>query len=45
LWRNVVRRDMRVGVAEFTRIGLRAVPLTLLVAVFGLWLGIRLSGV
>ena len=45
LWRNVVRREMRVGFAEFTRIGLCTVPLTLLAAVLGLWLGIRLFGV
>ena len=29
LWRNVVRREMRVGFVEFTRIGLCTVPLTL----------------
>ena len=45
LWRNVVRREMRVGFVEFTRIGLCTVPLTLLAAVLGLWLGIRLVGV
>ena len=45
LWRNAVRREMRVGFAEFTRIGLCTVPLTLLAAVLGLWLGIRLFGV
>ncbi len=45
LWRSVVRREMRVGFVEFTRIGLCTVPLTLLAAVLGLWLGIRLFGV
>jgi arsenical pump membrane protein len=45
LWRNVVRREMRVGFGEFTRIGLCTVPLTLLAAVLGLWLGIRFVGV
>ncbi len=45
LWRSVVRREIRVGFVEFTRIGLCTVPLTLMAAVLGLWLGIRLFGV
>jgi arsenical pump membrane protein len=45
LWRSVVRRDMRAGLVEFTRIGLLTMPITLVVAVLGLWVGIRLFGV
>jgi arsenical pump membrane protein len=45
LWRSVVRRDIRAGFVEFTRIGLLTTPLTLAVAVLGLWVGIRLFGV
>ena len=45
LWRGVVRREMRAGFVEFSRIGLCTVPLTLLAAVTGLWLGIELFGV
>jgi len=45
LWRSVVHREIRVGFVEFTRIGLCTVPLTLMAAVLGLWLGIRLFGV
>jgi arsenical pump membrane protein len=45
LWRSVVRRDMRAGFAEFTRIGLITTPITLAMAVLGLWVGIRLFGV
>jgi len=45
LWRSVVRRDIRAGFVEFTRIGLLTTPITLVVAVLGLWLGIRLFGV
>jgi arsenical pump membrane protein len=45
LWRNVVRRDIQAGFVEFTRIGLLTAPLTLVVAVLALWLGIRLFGV
>ncbi|GAC1408143.1 MAG: ArsB/NhaD family transporter [Mycobacterium sp.] len=45
LWRSVVRRDIRVGFVEFTGIGLLTTPITLVVAVLGLWLGIRLVGV
>lgn len=45
LWRRVVRRDIRAGFVEFTRIGLLTTPITLVVAVLGLWMGIRLFGV
>jgi arsenical pump membrane protein len=45
LWRSVVRRDIRAGFAEFSRIGLLTTPLTLVVAVVTLWLGIRLVGI
>ena len=45
LWRSVVRRDIRAGFVELTRIGLLTVPITLAIAVLGLWVGIRLFGV
>jgi arsenical pump membrane protein len=45
LWRSVVRRDIRAGFVEFTRVGLVTAPITLLIAVLGLWVGIRLFGV
>ena len=45
LWRGVVRRDMRAGFVEFPRIGLLTMPITLVIAVLGLWVGIRLFGV
>jgi arsenical pump membrane protein len=45
LWRSVVRRDMPAGFGEFSRIGLITTPLTLVAAVLGLWLGIRVFGV
>jgi arsenical pump membrane protein len=44
LWRGVVRRDIRDGFVEFTRIGLLTTPITLVIAVLGLWLGIRMFG-
>jgi arsenical pump membrane protein len=44
LWRGVVRRDIRAGFAEFSRIGLCTMPITLVVAVLGLWLSINLFG-
>jgi arsenical pump membrane protein len=45
LWRSVVRRDIPAGFAEFTRIGLITMPITLVIAVLGLWAGIRIFGV
>ena len=45
LWRGVVRRDIRAGFVEFTRVGLFTTPITLVVAVLGLWVSIRLFGV
>ena len=45
LWRGVVRRDIRAGFVEFTRIGVLTMPVTLVVSVLGLWVGIRLFGV
>lgn len=44
LWRGVVRRDMAAGFGEFTRVGLCTAPLTLVVAVAGLWLSVNLFG-
>jgi arsenical pump membrane protein len=44
LWRSVVRRDIRAGFVEFTRIGLLTTPITLVIAVLGLWVGIRFFG-
>ena len=45
LWRSVVRRDFQTGFVEFIRIGLLTTPVTLVVAVLGLWLGIRIFGI
>jgi arsenical pump membrane protein len=45
LWRSAVRRDMRAGFVEFTRIGLLTAPITLVVAVMALWVGIQAFGV
>jgi arsenical pump membrane protein len=36
---------MHAGFAEFSRIGLCTVPLTLVASVIGLWLGIKLFGI
>ena len=44
LWRSVVRRDMPAGFREFSRIGLITTPVTLIVAVLGLWVGIKVFG-
>jgi len=44
LWRSAVRRDFTAGFREFSRIGLITTPATLIVAVLGLWAGVRLSG-
>ena len=45
LWRSVVRRDIPAGFREFSRVGLVTTPVTLIVAVLGLWVGIELFGV
>ncbi len=45
LWRSVVRRDIPAGFREFSRVGLITTPVTLVVAVLGLWVGVRLFGV
>jgi len=46
LWRRTIReRGVHVDLGEFTRLGLLTVPITLVVAVVALWLGIRLIGV
>jgi arsenical pump membrane protein len=44
LWRSVVRRDIRAGFLEFSRVGMVTTPITLVVAVLGLWVGIRIFG-
>ncbi|MUL79642.1 SLC13 family permease [Mycolicibacterium sp. CBMA 226] len=44
LWRNVVRDEMTVRAREFTTVGLVTVPVTLVLAVTGLWLGCALLG-
>jgi arsenical pump membrane protein len=45
LWRSVVRREIDVRPADFSRIGLWTVPVTLVAAVTALWLSIKLFGV
>ncbi|WP_461082412.1 arsenic transporter [Streptomyces deserti] len=45
LWRRIVRRDgHRVGLGEFTRLGLLAVPAALVPAVVALWVSLRVVG-
>ncbi|BBY19275.1 SLC13 family permease [Mycolicibacterium litorale] len=45
LWRNVVHRaDVPTGVLRFSGVGLCTVPLTLVAAVSGLWVGLRVIG-
>jgi arsenical pump membrane protein len=45
LWRHVVHREgLTAKAGEFSRVGLVTTPLTLVVAVLGLWLGLRLFG-
>jgi arsenical pump membrane protein len=44
LWRNVVRPEMTARTREFTAVGLVTVPVTLVLAVTGLWLGCSLLG-
>ena len=46
LWRSVVQRErLPAGFVEFSRVGLVTVPVTLVVAVLGLWVGIEPFGV
>lgn len=45
LWRSVVRRDIPAGFGEFSRVGLITTPITLVVGVLGLWVGIVAFGV
>ncbi|MDG4665309.1 ArsB/NhaD family transporter [Mycobacterium sp. 236(2023)] len=44
LWRSVVRRDLKAGFAEFSRVGLLTAPAVLVAAVLGLWAWIQLFG-
>ncbi len=44
LWRSVVRRDISTSFREFSRVGLVTTPVTLVVAVLGLWAGVQLFG-
>ena len=45
LWRSAVRHDFPARFREFSRVGLITTPVTLIVAVLGLWVGIQLFGV
>ena len=45
LWRRVVRaHDTDVDLGEFTRLGLRTVPASLVLAVVALWASLQLTG-
>lgn len=44
LWRKVVRGELTARAREFTTVGLVTVPVTLILAVTGLWLGCSLLG-
>ncbi len=44
LWRKVVRDEMAARAREFTAVGLVTVPVTLVLAVTGLWVGCALLG-
>jgi len=44
LWRSVVRRDIPAGFGEFSRVGIVTTPVTLVVSVLALWLGLRWFG-
>lgn len=44
LWRSVVRRDMKAGFGEFSRIGVVTTPAVLVAAVLGLWAWIQVFG-
>lgn len=45
LWRTVVRRDLKAGFGEFSRVGLCTTPAVLIAAVLGLWAGIQVFGI
>lgn len=46
LWRNVVQKDgLHTGFVEFARVGFVTTPVTLVVAILGLWLGVTVVGV
>ncbi|MCW2687984.1 MAG: arsenic transporter, partial [Mycobacterium sp.] len=46
LWRRVLRQhDTTTTVREFTKVGLLTVPVTMVLSVVTLWLGVRLIGV
>ena len=46
LWRNIVRsHDVPAGFLQFTRVGLWTTPVTLVVSVSALWLGLEVIGV
>ena len=46
LWRSVVQRErLPAGFLEFSRVGFVTVPVTLVIAVLGLWAGIQVFGV
>jgi arsenical pump membrane protein len=44
MWRSVVRLDFSAGFREFSKVGLITTPVTLIVAVLGLWAGMQLFG-
>jgi arsenical pump membrane protein len=45
LWRRVLRdHDSRVDLAEYTRLGLLTVPVSLILAVLALWAGLHVIG-
>lgn len=44
LWRSVVRRDLKAGFGEFSKVGLCTTPAVLVAAVLGLWAWIQLFG-
>lgn len=44
LWRSVVRRNLKAGFGEFSKVGLCTTPAVLVAAVLGLWAWIQLFG-
>lgn len=44
LWRSVVRRNLKAGFGEFSKVGLCTTPAVLVAAVLGLWTWIQLFG-